>query len=56
MDRSKGKPVAQIIEKIDFWKYEFKILKDVLIPRPDTEIIIGFTSMNRSTAFQTMSL
>ena len=40
MDRSKGKPVAQIIEKKDFWKYEFKILKDVLIPRPDTEIII----------------
>jgi len=40
IDRSKGKPVAQIIEKKDFWKYEFKILKDVLIPRPDTEIII----------------
>ena len=40
IDRSKGKPVAQIIEKKDFWKYEFKILKNVLIPRPDTEIII----------------
>ena len=40
MDRSRGKPIAQIIEKKDFWKYEFKILKDVLIPRPDTEIII----------------
>ena len=40
IDRSKGKPIAQIIEKKDFWKYEFKILKDVLIPRPDTEIII----------------
>ncbi len=38
--RSKGKPVAYIVEKKDFWKYEFKVSKHVLIPRPDTELIV----------------
>ena len=38
--RAKGKPIAYIVEKKDFWKYEFLVSKDVLIPRPDTEIII----------------
>ena len=38
--RLAGKPIAHIIEKKDFWKYEFKISDSVLIPRPDTEILI----------------
>jgi len=38
--RSKGKPVAYLINKKFFWKNEFFINKHVLIPRPDTEIII----------------
>tara|TARA_Y100000996_G_scaffold409736_1_gene390897 strand:- start:221 stop:1060 length:840 start_codon:yes stop_codon:yes gene_type:complete len=42
-ERSKGKPVAYLNKKKEFWKYEFKIEKDVLIPRPDTELIIEET-------------
>ncbi len=38
--RSSGKPMAYILGKKDFWKYEFKITEGVLIPRPDTELII----------------
>ncbi len=39
-DRSKGKPIAYLLGKKDFWKNEFKIDEGVLIPRPDTELII----------------
>ena len=38
--RLAGKPIAYLIGKKDFWKYEFDISNNVLIPRPDTEIII----------------
>jgi len=38
--RKKGEPIAYLINKKDFWKDEFFVNKDVLIPRPDTELII----------------
>jgi len=38
--RSLGKPIAYLTGNKDFWKYEFKVSEDVLIPRPDTELII----------------
>ena len=38
--RSVGKPIAYLIGKKDFWKYEFDINTEVLVPRTDTEIII----------------
>ena len=39
-ERSKGKPIAYITGKKYFWKYEFELNDKVLIPRPDTEIVI----------------
>ncbi len=41
--RSKKKPIAYLIGKKEFWKYEFDVTKDVLIPRPDTEVIVEQT-------------
>ncbi len=34
------KPIAYIVGKKDFWKYEFYISDGALIPRPETELII----------------
>jgi release factor glutamine methyltransferase len=38
--RKNGEPIAYLVKKKEFWKNEFYINKDVLIPRPDTELII----------------
>ena len=39
-ERSRGKPIAYITGNKYFWKDEFKVDKNVLIPRPDTELIV----------------
>ena len=38
--RSLGNPVAYLTKKKFFWNSEFFITKDILIPRPDTELIV----------------
>jgi len=38
--RSKNEPIAYIAGYKEFWKSKFKVDKNVLIPRPDTETII----------------
>ena len=38
--RSNGKPIAYITNKKNFWKSEFFVTENTLIPRPDTELII----------------
>ena len=41
--RRKREPIAYLINKKEFWNDEFYINKNVLIPRPDTELIIEET-------------
>ena len=38
--RSIGKPIAYLTGKKNFWESEFIVSDDILIPRPDTELII----------------
>ena len=38
--RSKGKPLAYLTGIKSFWKCDFKVNEKVLIPRPDSEIIV----------------
>ncbi len=53
--RKKKEPIAYIFRQKDFWKYKFFVNQDVLIPRPETEIIIEevlkLTSYNSSRLF-----
>ncbi len=38
--RSAGKPIAYLTNKKFFWDSEFIVSNDILIPRPDTELIV----------------
>ena len=38
--RSLRKPIAHLTNKKYFWRYEFFVTQDTLIPRPDTELIV----------------
>ena len=41
--RKKGEPVAYLTNYKEFWKQKYFVNKDVLIPRPDTEVLIEET-------------
>ena len=53
--RKKNEPIAYILQKKEFWKNNFFINKDVLIPRPETELVIeetlNFVDINESKSF-----
>ena len=38
--RSLGNPIAYLTKKKSFWNSDFFITKDILIPRPDTELVV----------------
>ncbi|MGZ8225075.1 MAG: peptide chain release factor N(5)-glutamine methyltransferase [Methylococcaceae bacterium] len=39
-ERKKGVPIAYITNNREFWSRDFHVTPDVLIPRPDTELLI----------------
>ncbi len=41
--RKRGEPIAYLVKKKEFWKENFYINKNVLIPRPDTELLVEET-------------
>jgi release factor glutamine methyltransferase len=38
--RLKGEPLAYLIQSTEFWSLNLKITRDVLIPRPETELLV----------------
>ena len=38
--RKKNEPIAHIFKSKEFWKYNFLVNRNVLIPRPETELIV----------------
>ncbi len=38
--RAQGHPVAYLIGKREFWKFELQVSPEVLIPRPETELLV----------------
>lgn len=38
--RAKGEPLAYILGRKDFWDFQLQVTPDVLIPRPETELLV----------------
>lgn len=39
-ERGAGRPLAQIVGRREFYSLEFEISRDVLVPRPETELLV----------------
>jgi release factor glutamine methyltransferase len=39
-ERAEGKPVAYLVGRREFYSLPFRVTKDVLIPRPETELLV----------------
>ncbi len=39
-ERAEGKPVAYLVGRREFYSMEFQVTPDVLIPRPETELLV----------------
>ncbi len=48
--RAEGTPVAYLVGKREFYSMEFQVTPDVLIPRPETELLV-ITLLDRLKAF-----
>lgn len=44
--RSKGEPIAYILGHKEFWSLDFHVTPDVLIPRPETEMLVEWALDN----------
>jgi len=50
MRRAKGEPIAYITGRKEFWSLDFVVTPDVLIPRPETELLVELSLENAMIA------
>lgn len=48
-ERKSGKPVAHLTGRREFWSVELKVNSDVLVPRPETELLVERSLKHIST-------
>jgi release factor glutamine methyltransferase len=53
--RLQGRPIAYIVGHREFWSREFLVTADVLIPRPETELLVEL-ALERMPANQTLRI